>query len=165
MENNNLGISINHVFKAPPAEVYKLFSSEVHLREWWRIADLPINAVSQFDFTPKSSFHYSVISSDHIETHAMFAYEEISTPVKLHFRSMFCDKNGNQIRSPFQDNWPLEVLYQLQFVEDDGNTSVEAKLSIADMGNEDFEAVREDLLADLLKMFQRLETYSEELYQ
>lgn len=154
MNHNNLSISINHVFHAPPAKVYSLFSNADNFKKWWRLAGLSIEEVEQFDFTPNGTSQYGLLSNDHVETFAMLSYDEISTPRKLVFSSFFCDKNGNSIPSPLQANWPLEIRYEFLFVEDFDSTSLEVKVSTP---GADFEPVRDELLAELRQAFHRIE--------
>ena len=59
-------------------------------------------------------------SPDGNEMWGKFVYREIAAPERLVFVSSFSDADGNTVRAPFSETWPLEILNTLSLVEHEG---------------------------------------------
>jgi uncharacterized protein YndB with AHSA1/START domain len=53
-----------------------------------------------------------------------FVFHEIAGPGKLVFVNSFSDTQGNTVRAPFSELFPLEILNILTFTEQDGHTTL-----------------------------------------
>lgn len=53
-----------------------------------------------------------------------FIYDEISVPEKFGYTQFFSDKEGNVVRAPFHDTWPLKMQNTFMLLEHDGKTTV-----------------------------------------
>lgn len=121
MENNQLVIT--RTFNAPRDLVFKVWSEAEHLRNWWGPRGFKIE-VAEMDFRPGGSFHYNMKSPDGHEMWGKFVYYEIEAPEKIVYGNCFSDSEGNIVRAPFAESFPLEIHNTLTFTEIDGTTEI-----------------------------------------
>lgn len=130
-------VEITHTFNAPRELVFKTFTESEHLQNWWGPKGWTFN-VSQSDFRPGGVFHYSQKPADDDDVMwVKFVYNEIIVPKKIVYTSYFSNEEGNIVRAPFNENWPLETLNTLTFTEDGGKTTLTAIISPAASATED----------------------------
>ena len=116
---------ITRTFNAPKKLVYKAFSESEALVQWWGPKGAKIE-VNKFNFKPGGIFHYSM-QSPMGEMWGRFHYMEIVEPERIVFTNSFSDKDGNIIRAPFSNDFPLEIMNILTLNEQDGKTTVTLK--------------------------------------
>lgn len=121
LEDNQLVITRS--FNAPRDRVFKAWSEAEHLKNWWGPIGFKLN-VAAFDFRPGGSFHYNMKSSDGHEMWGKFVYHEIESPEKIVFVNSFSDPEGNIVRAPFSDTFPVEIRNQVTFTEVEGKTTM-----------------------------------------
>ena len=69
-------------------------------------------------------FHYSQKSPDGDIMWVKFIYDEISVPEKFVYTQFFSDEEGNVVRAPFNNTWPLKIQNTFTFLEQDGKTTL-----------------------------------------
>jgi uncharacterized protein YndB with AHSA1/START domain len=116
-------IKVTHTFNAPRELVFKVFTESEHLKNWWGPKGWTFE-VSKSDFHPGGVFHYSQNPADGNKMWVKFVYHIISTPEKIVYSSFFSNEEGNTVRAPFDPNWPMEILNNITFNEDDGKTTI-----------------------------------------
>ncbi len=121
MSNQN-ELVITRTFDAPRELVFKTWTEAEHLKHWWGPKGTKIE-VAKLDLQPGGVFHYSLSSPEGVMW-GKFIYREIEEPEKLVFVSSFSDEEGNTVRAPFSQIWPLEVLNITTFTEKDGKTTL-----------------------------------------
>jgi uncharacterized protein YndB with AHSA1/START domain len=121
MEDNQLVITRS--FDAPRDLVFKVWSEVEHLKNWWGPKGFKIE-VAKLDFRPGGFFHYNMQSPDGHEMWGKFVYREIESPEKIVYVNCFSDPEGNIVRAPFSDTFPLEIHNLLTFTEIDGKTTI-----------------------------------------
>lgn len=119
---NSPELIITRHFDSPKEKVFNAFANAEAMGNWWGPPGFQIE-VLQFEFKPGGIFHYSGIMMGQ-KVWAKFVYREISIPNLLEFTSSFCDENGEIIRAPFSNNFPMEILNRLEFSEANGNTTI-----------------------------------------
>lgn len=117
---------ISRVFTAPRTLIYKAWTEPEHLSHWWGPKGFKMQTM-KLDLRPGGVFHYSMQSPDGQEMWGKFVYREVTAPEHIVFVNSFCDKNGNIIRHPMSNTWPLEILNKLTLTEDDGKTTLTIK--------------------------------------
>jgi uncharacterized protein YndB with AHSA1/START domain len=117
---------ITRVLDAPVELVYKAWSEPERLAHWWGPKGCKIS-IKQFDFKPGGTFHYCMGMPDGGEMWGIFTFREMQAPGKIVFVNSFADAEGNIIRAPFFDNWPLEVLNVLTLEDSHGKTKLTIK--------------------------------------
>lgn len=123
MNADECELVITRIFDAPRELVFKVWTEPEHLKMWWGPKGFAIN-VSRLDLRPDGIFHYSMRSADGHEMWGKFVYREIVAPEKIVYVNSFSDEEGNTVRSPFSQSWPLEVLYTLTLSENEGKTTL-----------------------------------------
>ncbi len=108
--------------KAPKALVFDAFSTAEAFAEWWGPAGAPVT-VADFDFKPGCKVHYKMEGNGQTMW-GVLNYKHIVRPDLLEFISSFSDENGNICKSPFPIEFPLEILNQLTFEENNGITTL-----------------------------------------
>lgn len=98
---------ISRVFDIPVDSLFLACTDADHLVDWWG-GGSPIN-VEQFELKPEGKFLYSNASGSTHWSYGMFLYKEIECPTKITFLSGFADKDGNFIRAPFCETFPLQL--------------------------------------------------------
>ncbi|MFD0675270.1 MULTISPECIES: SRPBCC domain-containing protein [unclassified Paenibacillus] len=121
--NNDSELVITRIFNAPRELVFKVWTEAEHLKHWWGPTGFSIH-VSKFDIRPGGIFHYSMKSSDGHEMWGKFVFHEIISPEKLVFVNSFSDPEGNTVRPPFSETFPIEILNVLTFTENEGQTTL-----------------------------------------
>lgn len=114
---------ITRTFEAPRELVFQAFTQAEHLQHWWGPKGMKLG-VSELDVRPGGVFLYSMESADGYKMWGKIVYREIMAPEKIVFTTSFADEEGNIIRAPFSQTWPLEVLSTWTFTEEDGKTTI-----------------------------------------
>jgi uncharacterized protein YndB with AHSA1/START domain len=115
--------TITRTFHAPREAVWKAYSDLNALSQWWGPKGFEwIDGT--LDFKPGGLFHYGMRAPNGGEMWGKFVYREIVKPERLAFLTSFSDREGNTVRAPFAEDWPLEVLNVLTFTEANGSTTV-----------------------------------------
>ncbi|AJY76508.1 SRPBCC family protein [Paenibacillus beijingensis] len=116
-------IEITHTFNAPRELVFKTFTEPEHLQNWWGPKGWTFD-ISKFELRQDGVFHYSQKSPEGDVMWVKFVYREIIAPEKLVYTYFFSDEEGNIVRAPFDDNWPLEIMNTFTFIEHEGKTTL-----------------------------------------
>lgn len=114
-------VELTHTFNAPRELVFKAFTESEHLQNWWGPEGW-VFQVAKADFRPGGVFHYSQKPVDGDVMWVKFEYNEMIVPEKLIYTSYFSDEEGNVVRAPFNENWPLKIKNTYTFQELDGKT-------------------------------------------
>ncbi|MGE7667051.1 SRPBCC domain-containing protein [Ureibacillus composti] len=116
-------IKVTHTFNAPRELVFKALTSPEHLINWWGPKGWTFEVHTSY-FHPGGVFHYSQKPADGSVMWVKFVYKEIIEPEKIVYCSFFSDEEGNAIRAPFDENWPMEILNTITLNEDEGKTTL-----------------------------------------
>jgi uncharacterized protein YndB with AHSA1/START domain len=116
-------VKIIHTFNAPRELVFRAFTESEHLQNWWGPKGWTFK-VYESDFRSGGVFYYSQKPADGDEMWVKFVYSEMIEPEKIVYTSFFSDEEGNVIRAPFNENWPLETLNTITFKEANRKTTV-----------------------------------------
>jgi len=117
---------IERAYDAPVSLVYKMWTEREQLNQWWGPPGWE-NEVVSLDLRPGGVFLYSMKAPDGSFMYGKFVYREIVKNEKLIFVDSFCDKDGNVLRHPMANKWPLEILNTLIFTEANGRTLLTLK--------------------------------------
>ncbi|MGG1663773.1 SRPBCC family protein [Brevibacillus sp. NRS-1366] len=116
-------LEITRTFHAPRDLVFKAWTDPEHLKHWWGPTGFDIH-IATFDLQPGGLFHYSMQNADGHQMWGKFVFREVSGPNKLVFVNSFSDVEGNTVRAPFSELYPLEILNIVTFTEQDGQTTL-----------------------------------------
>ncbi|WP_202080450.1 SRPBCC family protein [Caldalkalibacillus salinus] len=154
-------VEITHTFNASREQVFKAFTEAEHLQNWWGPKGWAFH-VSQSDFRPGGVFHYSQQPADGDVMWVKFVYNEMVAPEKIVYTNFFSDEEGQIVRAPFDESWPLETLNTLMFTEDEGQTTLTAIITPASATEEElktFGASQDMVHAGFSGTFNQLEDY------
>lgn len=112
---------------APREMVYHAFTKAEQLKHWWAPKGFDLN-VLDFNLVPGGYCHYGMVSKD-FTMYGRFEYLEILPVEKVIFINAFADEKGQLIRSPWDANWPLEMLHVLTLTENNGITTLTFRVS------------------------------------
>lgn len=115
-------VFLTRVMDAPRDLVWRAWSEAEALAQWWGPKDFPTR-VEKVDFRPGGVFHYAMQTPGG-EMWGKFVYRDIKPPQRLVFILSFSDAQGNTIRAPFCDTYPLEILNDVTFTEQGGKTTI-----------------------------------------
>jgi uncharacterized protein YndB with AHSA1/START domain len=116
-------LMITRVFYAPRELVFKAWTDPERLAQWWGPKGYELQ-ISKLDLRPGGIFLGSQRSPEGYVMYGKFVYQEITAPEKLVFIQSFSDEEGNTIRAPFSETWPLEVINHLTLTENEGKTTL-----------------------------------------
>lgn len=116
-------IEIARTFNAPREIVFKAFTDAEHLRNWWGPKGWDFN-IFTFELRRGGVLHYSQKSPEGDIMWVKFVYDEISVPEILVYTYFFSDEEGNVVRAPFNDTWPLKIQNTFTFLEHEGKTTL-----------------------------------------
>jgi uncharacterized protein YndB with AHSA1/START domain len=153
--------TISRTFNAPREVAWKAYSEVDALAKWWGPKGFDWIA-GKLDFRAGGIFHYGMRSPAGQEMWGKFIYREIAAPERLVFLNSFSDRDGNTVRAPFAEDWPLEVLNVLTFTESHGATTVAMRgtphnATEAEMKR--FEAMKPSMNAGFGSALDQLEQY------
>ncbi len=108
---------------APRELVFKAMTELEGLKNWWGPKDYTwIDC--KLDLKPGGMFHYGMKQPNGDEMWGKLVYREIKSPERLAYAVSFSDREGNTLRAPFSEHWPLEVLATINFTEHNGKTTL-----------------------------------------
>ncbi len=154
-------IKLTHTFNAPPELVFKALTNSEHLMNWWGPKGWTFE-VSKSDFRPGGVFHYSQRSDDGNVMWVKFVYSEMIAPEKIVYTSFFSDEEGNNVRAPFDANWPMETLNTITLTVDEDKTTltmIVAPVSPTDEEIKTFEDSKEMAQEGYSGTFDQLDEY------
>ncbi|ANE47751.1 ATPase [Paenibacillus swuensis] len=117
-------LTLERIFKAPRELVFKAFTQEEHLKQWWgpRGWSLP---VCNLDFRVGGVWHYCMKCEDRsmgeyygMESWGKGVYSEIQAPEKIVYTDYFSDAEGT-----VSESMPATIC-TLTFIEIEGETKV-----------------------------------------
>jgi uncharacterized protein YndB with AHSA1/START domain len=152
---------ITRSFNAPRDLVFKVWSEAEHLKNWWGPIGLKLS-VAKLDFRPGGIFHYNMQSPDGIVMWGKFVYHDIVSPEKIEFVNSFSDAEGNIVRPPFSDTFPLEIHNLLTFTEIEGKTMITLRGGPINVSEEEldfFKGMFESMKQGFGGTFDQLEDY------
>jgi uncharacterized protein YndB with AHSA1/START domain len=156
---------ISRELDAPRELVFRVWTEAGHLANWWGPAGVDIQ-VEQLELRPGGIFHYKLTSPDGGELWAKFVYRQIVPPERLVYTSAFSNPDGETVRAPFSDTFPLEILNTLTFTEHEGRTLVTLRgvpLDVSKAEQELFESMFESMQEGFGDTFDKLDKYLEQL--
>lgn len=107
--SQNPVFEISRVFDAPRDLVWKAWTREEHLAEWFGPATVELTTC-RLDFRVGGTLLYFMQPPEGEGHWGKWVFREIKAPERLEFVVCFADERGNPIRAPFEERWPLETL-------------------------------------------------------
>jgi uncharacterized protein YndB with AHSA1/START domain len=114
-------------FAAPRAEVFAAWTQVEHLKQWWGPKGFTV-ANARLDLRPGGTFHYQLRSRGG-EMWGKFVFREVQAPERLVWVNSFSDPQGATARHAAHEDWPLEMLVEVTFLENEGGTTVTLRSS------------------------------------
>ena len=108
------GMNLTRVFHAPRSLVWKAWTEAERLARWWGPPGFT-SLVQRISLFPEGLYLYCMRSPEGRDLWGKFTFREIIEPERLVFVSSFSNAQGETKESPFNPNWPLEVLNILTF--------------------------------------------------
>jgi uncharacterized protein YndB with AHSA1/START domain len=115
--------TISRVIKAPLARVWKAWTDEAQLGQWWAPKGFT-NLGVKLDLRVGGTMHYGLRSPDGVEFYGRFVYHEIVPEKRLVLVLSFADAEGNVVRHPWDSEWPLHLLTTIEFADLGNRTEV-----------------------------------------
>lgn len=115
--------TISRVFDAPRELMSRMWTERDHLVNWWGPKGLTMLHCTN-DLRPGGVMLYGMGRPGGGEMWGKWVYREIAPPERLSFVVSFTDPQGNTVRAPFSNDWPLEVLSTLTFTEVEGGKTL-----------------------------------------
>lgn len=153
-------VFLTRVLDAPRELVWAAFTQPEHLANWWGPPGCPTRVLA-LDLRPGGLFHYAM-QSPQGEMFGRFTYREITAPERLFFVLSFSDADANIVRAPFSATWPLELLCENRFADENGKTRLSmasAPFNASDEERAAFEAGRAGLKAGTSGSLDQLDKY------
>ena len=162
-KNNTLEseLVITRSFNAPRELVFKAFTQAEHLVHWWGPKGFTIE-IHQLKLRPGGKFHYSMQLPDGGKMWGIFVYHEIKSPERIVFVNSFSDEKGNITRASFAQTFPLEILNEWTFTEENGKTTITLKgkpINATEEENNFFKGMASSMQQGFGGTFDQLEAY------
>lgn len=122
-----LQLEITHNFNYSKEKVYKAFTTSESLQTWWGPEGFEME-VKTFEFHPEGTVHFVLKNKEGYEMWAKWVIKEIKESSKLQFINSFSNKAGDTVKAPeipFGADWPLEMILDLEFYDDNGNSRID----------------------------------------
>ena len=161
--NQRKEFEITHVVNAPRDLVFKMWTEAEHLLHWWGPKGSTLK-IDRLDLRPGGLFLYSMQTPDGGRMWGRFKYGEIKAPEKLVFISSFSNEEGEMVRAPFSEHFPLEIHNTVTFKENGNKTTVYLHGGPINGSDEEYafyEAMFDSMQQGFKGTFEQLETYLE----
>lgn len=152
---------ITRKFKAPRGLVFQAWTEPERLAQWWGPKGAEI-VVKKLELRPGGTFLYSMAMPGAQEIWGKFTYREIAPPERLVFVNAFSDAHGGITANPWMPNWPLEILNNLTFTEEDGTTTLTLRggpINASELEIETFHKFRPSMEQGFKGTFEQLDAY------
>jgi uncharacterized protein YndB with AHSA1/START domain len=107
----------------PRERVFRAWTEVEHLKKWWGPKGFTVvHAV--LDLRVGGTFHYGLRAPSGDEMWGKFVFREIVPPERLVWVNSFSDPQGGTSRHAAHAEWPLQMLIDVRFVENDGVTTI-----------------------------------------
>ena len=110
---------ISRVLDAPRELVWKFFTDQEHMKQWWGPKGFTVIA-SKMDLRVGGTYHYGMRAPNGAPMWGIFTYREIVPQQKLIFVNSFSDEKGGVTRHPGHEKWPLKMLSTFTFEDAPG---------------------------------------------
>lgn len=115
--------SLSRTVDAPRELVYLAWTEAERLAKWWGPKGFALEVLT-LELRPGGIFHYRMSNEAGHEMYGKFVYLDVQPPERLAYISSFADPDGNTVRAPFSQDFPLEVYNLLTFSEENGKTTL-----------------------------------------
>lgn len=112
---------ITRHFNAPRDIVWKAWTNPEWVSQWFGPKGFTCK-VLRMELRPSGMTHSYLKSPEGAEMWGKFIYREVTVPTHLSWIHSFSDAQGNTARHPMHATWPLELLANLDFAEENGGT-------------------------------------------
>jgi uncharacterized protein YndB with AHSA1/START domain len=112
-------IVTTHDYNCPRILVYRALTEPDRISEWWTPKGFKITALT-LELNSGGVFHFGMEAPDGNRIWGKFEFIEVVPPEKIVFIAKFADEKGNDIKNPFNQSWPLEMLIILTLSESIG---------------------------------------------
>lgn len=117
--------SSTQTINAPRELVFKLWTDPNHFLNWWaKDSEIKVN---KLDIQPEGIFHYGFETSYGETKWTKLVYQKMEKPTYLSFTSSPSDEKGRISDDFTKRSWPLEVLDEITFLEENGKTVLHMK--------------------------------------
>ncbi len=114
---------IDRLLDAPRDLVWKVFTQEKHLLNWWGPKGFKVNHC-KLDLRAGGLFHYCLAMPNGGDMWGKWVFREIAAPERLVFVSSFSDAKAGTARHIMKTVWPLEILTTIGFAAEGGKTRI-----------------------------------------
>ena len=114
---------IQRTYDAPRHLVWRAWSEAEQLQTWWGPKGCTIK-VARLEFRPGGFFHYAMQFSNGPPMWGRFLYRDIAGEERIVWLNSFSNEGCGITRAPFDQLIPLEILNEVTFAEQAGQTTV-----------------------------------------
>lgn len=119
----SVAFSITRTFRAPLQDVFRAWTQEDQLAQWFGPKGSRITA-SRLDFRPGGTYHYRMTFPGGAEMWGLWTFTEIVPPLRLVYISAFSDAEGGLGRHPFAPEWPRQFRATVTFAAVPDGTAI-----------------------------------------
>jgi uncharacterized protein YndB with AHSA1/START domain len=112
---------VSRLFDAPREMVWKAWTEGACLKQWFGPKGCTLPVVN-IDFRPGGTCHFCFRTQDGHEMWGKSIYREIAAPAHLVYLQHFSDPTGGITRHPMSPGWPLQMLTNVIFAEQNRKT-------------------------------------------
>jgi uncharacterized protein YndB with AHSA1/START domain len=152
---------VTHTFDAPRELVWRAYSDEAELRQWWGPQGCEM-AYAKLDFRDGGRFHYGMRTPDGQMMWGKMLYCDLKAPERMTSVVCFSDEEGGTTRHPFVPNWPRELYGVMTLEEHDGKTTLRLQVrpqNATQRERDAFAAGRDGMMLGFKGSFAQLEEH------
>ncbi|HEU0098713.1 MAG TPA: SRPBCC domain-containing protein [Allosphingosinicella sp.] len=116
--------AISRAFAAPRARVWDAWTNPEALAQWFGPKG-SAGTLLAFDLRPGGEWRGRMDMPDGGTMYSKFVFREIEPMARLVWVHGFADAEGNRIRAPFAENFPLEMLTTVLFADEGEGTRID----------------------------------------
>ncbi|BBE34070.1 activator of HSP90 ATPase [Sphingosinicella microcystinivorans] len=116
--------SITRTFSAPRSRLWSAWTSPEALAQWFGPKETS-GAVLEFDLRPGGMWRGRMEAPDGSAMYSKFVFREVEPMSRLVWVHGFADADGNRIRAPFAQQFPLEMLTTVLLADEGKGTRID----------------------------------------
>ena len=159
--DSSVDFTLTRVFDAPRELVFRTMTETDHLKHWWGPAGCAVDVLAN-EPNAGGQFFYCMRFAPGMEMYGRFDYIEVSAPERLVFSNGFADEQGNRVRNPMSETWPVEAINVITLTDEGGKTRmtlVSTPKDASDIERETFQAGHASMTQGFGGMYEAYERY------
>jgi len=137
-------VVVSHTFDAPLNKVWDTWTNADKIKQWWGPKQFTAPSIS-IDFKEGGDFLYCMRNEEGQDFWSKGTFREIAEHQHIIGTDSFSDEKGNIVPASYYGmnaDWPLEMQWDVSFLEEDGKTTLTIRHATAGFSQDDLKNMK-----------------------